>query len=98
MPMDLKALQKEISFDIRIELLLLPIFILSATPLSAFTIHPQKNFTVSRKLFPVVISSMEDLSDDGGLQKYYPSTGFRGSTHTQYVLGLPFHLEFIRNW
>lgn len=70
--MDLKALQKEISFDIRIGLLLLLIFILSATPFSAFTIHPQKNFTVGRKLFPVVISSMEDLSDDGGLQKYYP--------------------------
>lgn len=72
MPMDLKAMQKEISFDTKIELLLLPIFILSATPFSAFTLHPQNNSTASRKLFPVVISSIEDLSDDGGLQKYYP--------------------------
>lgn len=31
----------------------------------------KKKITGSRKLFPVVISSMEDLSDDGGLQKYY---------------------------
>lgn len=57
----------EIAFDTKIELLLQPIFILSAMPFSAFTLYPQKRFTGSRKLFSVVISSLEDLSDDGEL-------------------------------
>lgn len=36
MPVDLKALPKEEKFDTKIELLLLPVFILSAKPFSAF--------------------------------------------------------------
>lgn len=68
--MDLKALQKEIYFDTKIELLLLPIFhIISNATFSFYIIisSKKKKITGSRKLFPVVISSMEDLSDDGGL-------------------------------
>ena len=74
MPVDLKALPKEEKFDTKIELLLLPIFILSAKPFSAFMFisSKKKNFTGRRILFPVVISSMEDLSDGGGLEIYYP--------------------------
>lgn len=74
MPVDLKALPKEEKFDTKIELLLLPIFILSAKPFSVFKFisSKKKKFTGSRKLFPVVISSMEDLSDGGGLEIYYP--------------------------
>lgn len=70
--MDLKALQKEEKFILtrRLNCSCYLFSILSATPLSAFTLlypREKKKITGSRKLFPVVISSMEDLSDDGGL-------------------------------
>lgn len=49
---------KEEKFDTKIELLLLPVFILSAKPFSAFMfISSKKKFTGRRKLFPVVINA-----------------------------------------
>lgn len=81
--MDLKALPKEEKFDTKIELLLLPVFILSAKPFSAFMfIFSKRKFTGRRKLFPVVISSMEDLSDGGGLEIYYPFNRDSEEIHT----------------
>ena len=49
--MDLKALPKEEKFDTKIELLLLPVFILSAKPFSAFMfIFSKRKFTGSKML------------------------------------------------
>lgn len=41
---------------------------LSARPFPTVTLYPQKKkITGSSQMFPVVISSMEDFSDDEGL-------------------------------
>lgn len=65
--------------------LMLRIFILSATPCSVSTFVSSKKFTGSRKLFPVMISSIEDLSDGGELEKYYPFNRDSEEVHTPSV-------------
>lgn len=58
-------------------------YIISKTIFSFYVyILKKKKFTGRRKLFPVVISSMEDLSDGGGLEIYYPFNRDSEEIHT----------------
>lgn len=72
---------REIYFDIKIELLSCYVFLYC----SVFTFVSSKKFTGSRKLFPVMISSIEDLSDGGELEKYYPFNRDSEEVHTPSV-------------
>lgn len=69
--MDLKALQKEEKFILTQKLNCschLVLYYQQCHFQLLTLLYPQKKkITGSRKLLPVVISSMEDLSDDGGL-------------------------------
>lgn len=69
MPMDLKALQKEEKF-ILTQRVNFSCYLFSYYQRCHFQLLHyilKKKITGSRKIFPVVISSTEDLSDDGGL-------------------------------
>lgn len=64
-------------------------FHISARQFLAFSLYPQKKSL--EVIFPVVISSMEDLSNDRGLQKYYPFNRDSEEVHTPSMC-LVYHL------